>query len=157
MMPAIVLATTLAWLAPAVADDVPNDVPATPSAEAIVDLLEDFLANVDEAATHDRFWAEDLVYTSSDGTRRGKAEIMAGFDEPAADEPGPEVTYSGRDIRIREYGNTATVAFRLVANVAARGDAPARELAYFNTGTFVQRDGQWQVVAWQATRIPGSD
>jgi hypothetical protein len=25
---------------------------------------------------------------------------------------------------------------------------------YFNTGTFIKRDGKWQVVAWQATKTP---
>jgi hypothetical protein len=25
---------------------------------------------------------------------------------------------------------------------------------YYNTGTFVNRNSQWQAVAWQATRIP---
>jgi hypothetical protein len=28
---------------------------------------------------------------------------------------------------------------------------------YLNTGTLVKRDGRWQAVAWQATRIPGPD
>jgi len=27
-------------------------------------------------------------------------------------------------------------------------------LTYFNTGTFLRRNGAWQVVAWQATAIP---
>src|SRR5262249_37768835 len=25
---------------------------------------------------------------------------------------------------------------------------------FFNTGTFLKRNGQWRVIAWQATRIP---
>ena len=28
---------------------------------------------------------------------------------------------------------------------------------YLNTGTFQKREGEWQVVAWQATRVPDSD
>jgi hypothetical protein len=28
---------------------------------------------------------------------------------------------------------------------------------YFNTGTFLRRDGLWQVVAWQATRMPDAE
>lgn len=36
-------------------------------------LLNRFLAgaSVNDVATHDRFWADDLVYTSSNGTRLG--------------------------------------------------------------------------------------
>ena len=36
-------------------------------------------ASVNDAAAHDRFWAEDLIYTSSNGERFGKAEIMQGL------------------------------------------------------------------------------
>ena len=28
---------------------------------------------------------------------------------------------------------------------------------FYNTGTFVKRRGRWQAVAWQATRIPGTE
>jgi hypothetical protein len=28
---------------------------------------------------------------------------------------------------------------------------------FFNTGTFLKRNGKWQVVGWQATRIPHTD
>jgi hypothetical protein len=120
-------------------------------------MLHEFLAGAsqDEAAAHDRFWAEDLVYTSSAGTRFGKAEIMHGLSEPpdpAADEPA--TVYSAEDISIRQYGDTAIVAFRLLG--VAQDDSAA-VAQYFNTGTFLKRDGVWQVVAWQATRIPGPD
>jgi len=152
---AIALAILLTMPVAAMAAD---DIPKTPDAAALRQLLETFLANVDQAETHDRFWAEDLVYTSSNGTRRGKAEIMAGFKN-AGDTAGdgadaPVVTYGAEDIRIREYGDTATVAFRLVADTAATAGTPPGHSEYFNTGTFAKRDGRWQVVAWQATRIP---
>ena len=38
-------------------------------ADDLTQMLHDFLNGVSEAAVHDRFWAEDLVYTSSAGTR----------------------------------------------------------------------------------------
>ena len=47
--------------------------------QVISDLMLAFLAKVDEEATHQRFWADDLIYTSSAGSRFGKAQIMAGF------------------------------------------------------------------------------
>jgi len=113
-------------------------------------LLHEFLAGVSEAAVHDRFWADDLVYTSSRGTRTNKAEIMQGFTAADAgddEETGP--VYTAEDVRIKVYGPTAVVAFRLVATGA---DAASHH--YFNTGTFVKRADRWQVVAWQATEIP---
>lgn len=124
---------------------------------ALSSLLDDFLARTEDASAHDRFWAQDLVYSSSDGTRRGKAEIMAGFDAPEgteppagsdAAEPGP--TYSAEDVDIRLYGETAVVAFRLMIHPPeGSGESSSYNL---NTGTFVKRNGEWRVVAWQSTR-----
>lgn len=125
--------------------------------ESLTNLLNAFLAgaSVNDMAAHDRFWDEDLVYTSSSGQRFGKADIMERNrpeEEPAGEEPS--VVYSAEDIRIRLYGNTAVVAFRLVGEV--QGDSPA-VMEYFNTGTFVKRDGEWRAVAWQATVIPAKE
>ena len=50
----------------------------------------------------------------------------------------------------------AHVAFRLVAVSASDGDEPG-EQHYFNTGTFRRLGDGWRAVAWQATRIPGSE
>lgn len=125
-------------------------------AAALEALLRDFLARTEDPSVHDRFWADDLVYTSSDGTRRGKAEIMAGFDSSDGSEVDgepPAPTYSAEDLDIRLYGTTAVVPFRLVITPpAASGEAPSYNL---NTGTFVKRDGEWRVVAWQSTRGAG--
>ena len=129
--------------APAVAQDDVADLTA---------MLRDFLANADQRAAHERFWAEDLVYSSSSGVRFGKADIMQGFDsadEEASSEP-PAVVYSGEEVDVRLYDDVAVVAFKLVGT-PADGSEP---LYYYNTGTFLKRDGIWKVVAWQATKIP---
>ena len=123
---------------------------ATSEEETLTRILNEFLAgaSVHDAAAHERCWEDDLVYTSSAGLRVGKADILEGLDpddEAAAEEP--EVVYSAEDIRIRQYGDTAVVAFRLLG--------AGQE--YFNTGTFVKREGEWRVVAWQATIIPKPD
>jgi Domain of unknown function (DUF4440) len=116
-------------------------------------LLDEFLANVASIEMHDRFWADDLVYTSSNGTRTSKQAILAEMRAAAADDPAGEgdVRYDAEAVDIRVYGDAAVVAFRLVAT--GPGDAQEHS-EYFNTGTFVRRDGRWQAVAWQATRIP---
>ena len=126
-------------------------------AEEITALLQDFLANSHKEAAHERFWAEDLVYSSSSGLRFGKAEIMAGFESSAdetddADED-PAVTYVGEDVDVRVYGDAAVAAFKLVGTPTDTASGAA-VLYYFNTGTFLKRDGVWTVVAWQATKIP---
>jgi hypothetical protein len=129
---------------------------ASAGATAVAELtamLHDFLASSATAASHDRFWADDLVYTSSNGTRFGKAEIMQGFVEAdAADSDEPTVAYRGEDVRVQLFGSTAVVTFRLVGTPTDG----SRVAEYFNTGTFVKRDGEWRAVAWQATLIPAA-
>jgi hypothetical protein len=123
--------------------------------EELTGMLHDFLANSDKEAAHERFWADDLVYSSSAGLRFGKADIMSGFDsapEEEGDTP-PEVVYSGEEVDVRLYGDTAIVAFKLVGTPTDEGAATGM-LYYYNTGTFLKRGGVWKAVAWQATKIP---
>lgn len=117
-------------------------------------LLNDFLAGAsrNDPAMHDRFWADDLIYTSATGQRRGKDEIMRGVRSAPPPKPGdPKNNYSAEEIRIRLYGDTAIVAFRLVNN--SEKDGKTEISKYYNTGTFLKRNGKWQVIAWQATAI----
>jgi hypothetical protein len=126
-----------------------------PDAAELIKLLNDFLAGAsrNDAEMHDRFWAEDLIYTGSSGTRRGKTEIMRDVRSAPAAKPGdPKNTYSAEEIRIQQYGETAVVAFRLVSTTEKDGKTEITK--YLNTGTFLKRSGKWQVVSWQATRIP---
>src|SRR6185295_10965016 len=118
-----------------------------PDAKELTALLNDFLAGAsrNDAAVHDRFWADDLIYTRSAGKRVGKAEIMANV-KPQPNEP--ETTYSAEDIRIQQYGTTAIVAFRLVGKTKKGNDTQVAN--FLNTGTFLKRNDKWQVVAWQA-------
>jgi len=121
-------------------------------------LLRDFLdgASRNDAAMHDRFWAEDLIYTGSSGRRIGKADIMRDARSAPAPKPeDPTTTYSAEDIRIQQYGATAIVAFRLVGATKRGGKTDTSN--YLNTGTFLKRNGKWQVVSWQATRMPRTE
>ncbi|HJQ40572.1 MAG TPA: nuclear transport factor 2 family protein [Thermoanaerobaculia bacterium] len=114
-------------------------------------LLNDFLAgaSVNDAAMHDRFWADDLIYTGSSGRRIGKADIMKDVRSAPPPKPDdPKVVFSAEDVRIQQYGTTAIVAFKLVAT------APDGVATYLNSGTFLKRKNQWRVVNWQATILP---
>lgn len=129
-----------------------------PDAAELARLLNEFLAGAsrNDATVHDRFWADDLVYTGSSGRRVSKADILRDVRSAPAPKPGdPTTTYSAEDVRIRLYGTTAVVAFRLVGTTVRDGVTSVSK--YFNTGTFLQRDGKWQVVAWQATALPRAE
>ncbi len=126
-----------------------------PDSAELTRLLKEFLAGAsrNSAEVHDRFWADDLIYTGSTGRRRGKAEIMKDVRSAPAPKPGdPTSNYTAEDIRIQQYGNTAIVAFRLVG--ATENDGKKEISNFLNTGTFLKRTGKWQVVSWQATRMP---
>jgi len=128
---------------------------ATPDASELTRLLNDFLAGAsrNDASTHERFWAEDLIYTGSSGRRIGKADILSevrSAPSPKADEL--KTNYTAEDIRIHQYGDTAVVAFRLVGNTEEKAKTEVSN--FLNTGTFLKRNGRWQAVSWQATRAP---
>jgi len=111
-------------------------------------LLGEFLdgATRNDATIHNQFWADELIYTSSSGTRFGKAELMQGVNSGGLLKPEDiETVYSSEDVRIMQYGDTAVVAFVLV------GKSEKETKRYLNSGTFVKRNGQWQAVNWQAT------
>ncbi|MBI1749679.1 MAG: nuclear transport factor 2 family protein [Acidobacteria bacterium] len=126
-----------------------------PDSAELTRLLKEFLAGAsrNDAAIHDRFWADDLIYTGSTGRRRGKAEILRDVRSAPAPKPGdPTSIYTAEDIRIQQYGNTAIVAFRLVGTTEK--DGKKEIMNFLNSGTFLKRAGKWQVVSWQATRMP---
>lgn len=125
-----------------------------PAAKELTELLTSFLdgASRDDIAAHERFWADDLIYTRSAGVRTNKQEILEGLRTGPEAPAGLPVTYSAQDIHIHQYGDMAVVAFRLVGKT---GDSdPPSTATYLNTGTFLKRKGEWRAVAWQATREP---
>lgn len=129
-----------------------------PDAAELTALLKEFLAGAshNDAAMHDRFWADELVYTGSGGRRRNKADVMRDVRSAPAPKPAdPKTTYSAEDIRIQQYGKTAIVAFRLVSTTEKDGTVQIAN--YLNTGTLLKRKGKWQVVSWQATKVPRTD
>jgi hypothetical protein len=129
-----------------------------PDAAELTKLLNDFLAGAsrNDAAIHERFWADDLIYTRSAGRRVNKAEVMHDVRTAPAPKPtDPKTIYTAEDIRIQQYGETAVVAFRLVATTETGGTKNVANL--LNSGTFVKRDGKWQVVNWQSTRMPRTE
>src|SRR5687767_4433407 len=118
-----------------------------PAAAELTRLLMEFLAGAgrNDAVVHERFWADDLIYTGSVGRRIGKSDILKGIRSAPPPKAGdPAVTYGAEEIRIQQYGDVAVVAFRLTA----KGDGHLSN--YLNSGTFLKRDGKWQVVNWQS-------
>jgi ketosteroid isomerase-like protein len=158
---AAAMLATAVCLAPSANAQATGKVPSPEQTRAdITALLNDFLkpGNNDQAEWHERFWAEDLVYTSSAGIVKTKAEIRQSFKDvakPTAEKANPNIkppaastVFSAEDILVRPYGEMAALTFRLAAK---EGDGKVSH--YRNSGTFLYRGGKWQVVTWQATKV----
>jgi ketosteroid isomerase-like protein len=122
--------------------------------EILRNLLDEFLdgASQNDADMHDRFWAEDLIYTSSNGERVTKQTIMDGLIDDSQNMNQQMPQYHAEESQIQLFDDIAVLAFKLVA--VTLGSGGEERLEFYNTGTFQKRDGQWKAVAWQATRIP---
>ncbi|CAM5198235.1 nuclear transport factor 2 family protein [Alishewanella longhuensis] len=117
---------------------------------ALSALLSEFLdgATRNDPAIHNKYWAEELIYTSSAGKRFGKAELMTSVSSRGELQPQDiSMRYSSEELEILLYGDTAVIAFTLV------GQSDTETLRFLNSGTFVKRNGQWQAVNWHATRL----
>jgi ketosteroid isomerase-like protein len=117
----------------------------------ITQLVRDFLANVprNDPRVFDEFFADDVIYTRATAVTVTKGEILKNIDVRAASTP--EATFAADRFIVHTYGDLAVVNFRLIGHNVEKG-APT---TYFrNTGTFLKRDGRWQAVAWQATKMP---
>jgi hypothetical protein len=127
--------------------------------EEITTMLSSFLTQDvnNSKAGHERFWADDLVYTSSAGAVKSKADILKTFEEsPEADKSKegasspkePTSVYTAEEILVRPYGEMAALTFRLVQR-----NSDGATNYYRNSGTFLLRNGKWQAISWQATKV----
>lgn len=146
----MVLYVCISIPAPVIAQSDDND----DEKELLTTLLYDFLegASYNDPVTHNRFWADDLIYTGSNGTRDGKADIMNEMSGTPDRSAEPETEYDADEVQINVYDDMAVVAFRLIARFSTPEEEGTRY--YYNTGTFQKRDGEWKAIAWQATVIP---
>lgn len=121
--------------------------PDTAGAKAAVDHFL-YGASISDASIHNNFWADDLTYTSSRGTRFGKNELMSGMQgsTPIA-EDAVTTWFSAEDVELKTYGEMVVINFTLISK-NTDGDVVGR---HFNTGVLVFRDDRWQAVNWNAT------
>ncbi|MGH9492241.1 MAG: nuclear transport factor 2 family protein [Terriglobales bacterium] len=124
------------------------------TADQLKALLHEFLEGVskNDKSVYDRFFHDDLIYTRSAGVTITKTDILKSLDEPPQPDD-PKSTYDADDITVHAYGNMAVMNFRLIQRTTDK-DGKTETHYYRNTGTFLKRNGRWQVVAWQATRVP---
>ena len=93
--------------------------------------------------------AEDLSYTHSDGRRDTKESLLALI-------AGPSMRYLGIDYSDQEAIDCGdVVVVRGTARIRLMresGERPDFHVLFLDI--WVRRDGRWQSVGWQATRVP---
>jgi ketosteroid isomerase-like protein len=122
--------------------------------EKLTAMLRQFLVDAAQGNVKgfETFFADDVIYTRSAGVVTNKTEILKNVSnlKPTTES---KTTYSAEDVTVHDYGDAAVVAFQLVARTE-HADGKVETGNYRNTGTFLRRNGRWQVVAWQSTKMP---
>jgi ketosteroid isomerase-like protein len=144
-MPTLLLVSIVSALLAA-----PSQPAAQSSEDASVRAVEDRRIKAlvdDDFTTLEAIFADDLHYTHSSAVVDDKASYMAalrsGKTKYETIEPGP--------VRVAIYGDTALMTG--TAMVGLRGRPEKLPLRY--TLVYVKQGGQWRMVAWQSTRMPG--
>lgn len=109
-------------------------------------------ASRNDATIHDQFWHDDLTYTSSNGTRFGKQQLMQGVISAGPTMPAADYWswYTAEELSYKPFGDVVIINFVLVAHSESNAGYGREE--YFNSGVMLWQDGRWQALNWQATK-----
>jgi len=101
-----------------------------------------------DRAAFDLIVADDAVMTYGNGKVGNKSEAIAEIKAPA------DASYSltSDDVQVRVYGDTAIVTGRVTEKGTFNGRSLNSQSRY--TDIWVRRNGRWQVVGAQSTRLP---
>ena len=99
-------------------------------------------------AALDRLLADDLTYTHS----TAKLDTKATYLEPLVSGRTRYQSLEPSDVQVRVYGTTGVVTGILRSVALVAGKESRTDMRF--TNVWVQRDGRWQMVAWQSTRLP---
>ncbi len=93
--------------------------------------------------------ADEFIFTDDEGHVYDKAQYVAAvMDVIRVD------SYAVDDTRVESFGDTGVVTGRWTGKMSIDGKDASGSFRF--TDTFVKRNGQWQVVASQDTRIAAS-
>lgn len=95
-----------------------------------------------------RLLADDVTYTHSSAAVDTKATYIESMRSGRVKYESIEP----RDVTVRMYGTTAVITGAGRFRVTANGAKLDNQLRY--TDIWVLREGRWQMVAWQSTKLP---
>lgn len=101
-----------------------------------------------DIATLNALLADDLVYTHSSARLDTKQSLIgalaSGTTVYTAVEPS--------DVKAQDLGNAVVLTGAARISVISRGNPSSFRVRF--TDVYVNKGGQWQMVAWQSTRLP---
>jgi ketosteroid isomerase-like protein len=102
-----------------------------------------------DRATYSAFLTDDWSVINTDGNVLNKDQVLREMfvtGERRID------TIAVDEVKVKPLGDVAVVTGRTVASGIVRGERISATLRF--TDVFVRRDGRWQIVASQGTRVP---
>jgi uncharacterized protein (TIGR02246 family) len=118
--------------------------------QAVIQLEEDLRAAIakGDSKAYGRIVGDDYVFTNQDAVVRTKAQMVSAYD--AGSIKYESVKFD--EIKVQAYGDTAVVTGRQMVKGQDNGKNISGQFRY--TRVYVKRQGGWQLVATQTTRIP---
>ena len=92
--------------------------------------------------------ADDLIYTHSTARLDTKQSLIGGMTAGTTVYTAIEPS----DVKAQDYGDTVILTGAARIHVMARGNPVSFGVRF--TDVYTNKGGQWQMVAWQSTRLP---
>jgi len=103
-----------------------------------------------DAETMKRIVSDDFKLTFSNGSVQTKADILAQL-KSAQDSSRPSPKFSTEDVQSRVEGDAVILTGSVIQTMNRDGQTKTMQMRY--TDTYAKRQGRWQVIASQLTRI----
>lgn len=116
-------------------------------------LIESY-SSANDMSAFDRIVADDFMITHSRGKVLDKAQKRADIIASHSSAPSAESVFKIEDasVRVRVYQDVAVSTGYIIEKYPYQGKQ-VNDRVYF-TNTYLKRQGRWQVVASQLTRVP---
>ena len=101
-----------------------------------------------DIATLNAVLADDLIYTHSSARLDTKQSLIVGMTSGSTVYTSLEPS----DVKAQDFGDTVVLTGIAQIKVSANGAANAFGVRF--TDVYARRNGRWQMVTWQSTRLP---
>jgi len=101
-----------------------------------------------DIATLNTLLSDELVYTHSSARLDTKQSLIGAMESGATLYTAVEPS----DVKAADFGNVVVLTGSARIHVTSQGRPNAFSVRF--TDVYAEKNGQWQMVAWQSTRIP---